>query len=380
MAPCADSDSPTDFVPPPSYQISQEQFDRKTSHAIQLSSSIQQPITDDDGWPIYDATAFEAVAKSYEHSSGSSSAGLSGADVPRHGRQASYTGLPSSTDSMKTKSGERRRRNHRSDREYPSERLATPPPPFSATGPSLDGPPFEDVVTLSYYAPPDSQGRPPSLSPVTQPAPLRLPSPGPSQRVPDPPTRPHAHSNPYRSHRQVAPPPNIPSGLRPSSAITRVEFDPQMAYWPNGRNGNNASIQGGASSFYNHAVASQLTASANTVPNTPQTSYHDRSDGMSAPYSSGYSESTYGRYQATSPVSQLAPDEPHTTRPHSHRFSSPASLQSGPHMVSSTTLPPGAGYAQGPSGAARGPLPPAPYSQWAGNEGQLVQDIYGVNG
>lgn len=104
MAPCADSDSPTDFVPPPSYQISQEQFDRKTSHAIQLSSSIQQPITDDDGWPIYDATAFEAVAKSYEHSSGSSSAGLSGADVPRHGRQASYTGLPSSTDSMKVRS------------------------------------------------------------------------------------------------------------------------------------------------------------------------------------------------------------------------------------------------------------------------------------
>jgi hypothetical protein len=103
MAPCADS--PTDFVPPPSYQISQEQFDRKTSHAIQLSSSIQQPIIDENGWPIYDEAAFEAVAKSYEHSPpGSSSAGLSDADFPRHGRQASYAGLPASTDSMKVRS------------------------------------------------------------------------------------------------------------------------------------------------------------------------------------------------------------------------------------------------------------------------------------
>ena len=101
MAPSADS--PTDFVPPPSYQLSQEQFDRKTSHAIQLSSSIRQPIIDEDGWPIYDATAFEAVAKSYEQSSpGSSSSG--GADIPRHGRQPSFTGLPPTTDSMKVRS------------------------------------------------------------------------------------------------------------------------------------------------------------------------------------------------------------------------------------------------------------------------------------
>ena len=101
MAPSADS--PTDFVPPPSYQLSQEQFDRKTSHAIQLSSSIRQPIIDEDGWPIYDATAFEAVAKSYEQSSpGSSSSG--GADIVRHGRQASFTGLPPTIDPMKVRS------------------------------------------------------------------------------------------------------------------------------------------------------------------------------------------------------------------------------------------------------------------------------------
>ena len=264
MAPCADS--PRDFVPPPSYQLSQEQFDRKTSHAIQLSSSIRQPIIDEDGWPRYDPAVFEAVANSYEQSPyGSSSAG---ADIPRHGRQASYTGLPPSTDSMKvrssfsflpfyrphihsfsqTRSSERRRRNQQSDPDYP-DRLATPPPPFSATGPSLDGPPFEEVVTMSYDAPPpDSQLRPPSLSPVTQPAPLRLASPGPSQRYPDPSTRRQTHTNPYQPHRMAPPPPNIPSRLTPSSAISRLEFDPQMAY---GRNGGHSSIQGGgASSFY----------------------------------------------------------------------------------------------------------------------------------
>lgn len=49
-------------------------------------------------------------------------------------------------------------------------------------------------------------------------------------------------------------------------------------------------------------------------------------------------------------------------------------------MVSSTNLPPGAGYAQGPSAAARGPTPQVPYSQWGGSEAQLVQDIYGGHG
>ncbi|KAI9447847.1 hypothetical protein H4582DRAFT_31137 [Lactarius indigo] len=244
MAPSADTTpSPTDFVPPPSYQLSQEQFDRKTSHAIHLSYSIPQPIIDKDGWPIYDAAAFEAVARSYEQSPpGSSSAGT-GADMSRHGGQASFASLPPSTDPMKARSSERRRRNHHPDRDFPSgDRLATPPPPFTATGPSLDGP---------QTAP--TQPRPPSLSRVTQPiAPLRLPSPGPgpSPRFSDPQTQNQAPSNPYHSQRLAPAPPDIPSRLIPASTITRVEFDPQMAYSPNGRNGNHSAVQGGASAFY----------------------------------------------------------------------------------------------------------------------------------
>ncbi|KAI9467208.1 hypothetical protein BJY52DRAFT_1237064 [Lactarius psammicola] len=380
MAPSADA-SPTDIVPPPSYQLSQEQFDRKTSQAIQVSSSIHQPIIDAEGWPIYDEAAFEAVVKSYEQSPlGSSSAGLPGADMSRHGRQASFVGLPPPTGPMKTRSSERRRRNHYPDRDFQSEpRLATPPPPFTATGPSLDGPPFEEVVTLPYPGPPadSTQPRSPSLSRVTQPVtPLQLPSPGPSPRFSDPQIQTQALSNPYHSHRRAPAPPDIPSRLIPASTITRVEFDPQMAYSPNGRNGNHTPVQGGASAFYNHAVASQLSTSPTTTT-SPQTG----SDRVSSPpYASGYSGSTYRRHQATSPVSHLTPDERTTTLSRGLRFSAPAPLQPAPHMVSSTSLPSGSGYAPRPSGPVRGPLPPVPHPRWGGSEAQLVQDVYGGHG
>ncbi|KAH8988571.1 hypothetical protein EDB92DRAFT_1871282 [Lactarius akahatsu] len=389
MVPSADTTpSPTDFVPPPSYQLSQEQFDRKTSHAIQLSSSIPQPIIDEDGWPIYDEAAFEAVAKSYEQfPPGSSSAGL-GADMSGHERQNSFTSLPPSTGPMKNRSSERRRRNRHPDPDFLSEdRLATPPPPFTATGPSLDGPPFEDVVTLSYPGPGPqavpTQPQPPSLSRMIQPiAPLRLPSPGPgpSPRFSDPQTQTQtqnqAPSNPYHSQRLAPAPPNIPSRLIPSSTITRVEFDPQMAYSPNGRNGNNSAVQGGASAFYNHAVASQLSTSP-TMTTSPQGGYPDR-----VSYSTGYSGDTYRRQQVTSTVSHSTPTtEPrYATISHGLRFSAAASLQPAPPMVSSTSLPSGSRYPRRPSGPVRGPLPPVPHGRWGGSEAPLVQDVYGGNG
>lgn len=264
MAPREDS-SPTDIVPPPSYQLSQEQFDRKTAHAIQLSSSIRQPIIDEDGWPIYDAATFEAVAESYGQSS---SAGPQDADIPRHQSQASFPSLPPPPESMKvrssylpysssipqkfnefslqTRSSDRRRRNHNADRDFPSEpREATPPPPFTPTGPSLDGPPFDEVVTMSYRAPdPPTQNRRASRSPVTHPI-----APGRSQRFSDPQIQTQFQApppNPYDSFRRPPVQPDIPSRLIPSSTRTRVEFDPQLAY---GRNSNNATVQG-ASSFY----------------------------------------------------------------------------------------------------------------------------------
>ncbi len=108
MSPFADTNPmdlalPHSHPPPPSYQLSQDEFDQKTSHAIGLSSSIYHPIIDEDGWPSYDAAAFEAVAKSYQQ--GSSSA-VPGADVSRHQRQSSgaSASLSPATDSMKVRS------------------------------------------------------------------------------------------------------------------------------------------------------------------------------------------------------------------------------------------------------------------------------------
>lgn len=85
--------SPTDTVPPPAYQISLEEFDQKTSHAVQLSSTTTLPV-DEDGWPIYNAAAFEAVAESSAHSlSASSSAGILNTDTSRYERQGNNPSL-----------------------------------------------------------------------------------------------------------------------------------------------------------------------------------------------------------------------------------------------------------------------------------------------
>lgn len=77
---------PTDARPPPSYQMSVEEFDQKTSRAMQLASSTPYPV-DEDGWPIYDPAAFDAAAESYENPpSSSSSAGFPSSETNRQVR------------------------------------------------------------------------------------------------------------------------------------------------------------------------------------------------------------------------------------------------------------------------------------------------------
>ncbi len=75
--------SPTDTIPPPSYQMSLEEFDRKTSQAIQNA-----PVLDEDGWEVYDSEVFESAAGNHEHSPpSSSSARILGTDTSRHVRE-----------------------------------------------------------------------------------------------------------------------------------------------------------------------------------------------------------------------------------------------------------------------------------------------------
>ncbi|KAH9977591.1 hypothetical protein BGW80DRAFT_1249345 [Lactifluus volemus] len=380
--------SPTGFVPPPSYQISQNELDQKTSQALQLSSSTT---VDDDGWQIYNAAAYESVAESYEHDHsppGSSSAGVIGfnADTSRHERQErrpSVLKLSSPTRHMKNRSSDRRRRNPQHDPEFP--RSVTPPPPFTPTGPSLDGPPFEEVVGLPYrYSGLDSHTSSPLDPPLSPPrsAPLQTTQPVAPLRSPN-----HRFSDPhipttadtYASHRPRSVLPDVSPGPNPSSMVTRVEFDPQMAYSPYGGMVNHTSMQAGATAFYNHAVASQLATGPTTGPST-QSSFPER---VSSPYSSGYPSTPYWTPQVTPSMSHLTGDEPHhqqdirfstivpSTYPHPH--------PSSPSSISSTS-------GQQPSGNVRGPLPPVPSSneelpheRWARSEAQLLQDIYGGN-
>jgi hypothetical protein len=59
--------SPTDAAPPPSY-LSLEEFDQKTSQAMQNA-----PKVDEDGWEVYDPAAFEPAAEIHGRSPPSSS-------------------------------------------------------------------------------------------------------------------------------------------------------------------------------------------------------------------------------------------------------------------------------------------------------------------
>src|SRR5712672_2342836 len=78
--------NPVDAVAPPSYQMSVEDFDHKMTRALQLSSSTTY-LVDEDGWPIYDPTAFEAAGENNRPlPPTSSSAGILGASAP-HERQ-----------------------------------------------------------------------------------------------------------------------------------------------------------------------------------------------------------------------------------------------------------------------------------------------------
>ena len=84
---------PTDSPPPPSY-LSLEEFDQKTSQAMKNA-----PEVDEDGWEVYDPTAFEAAPGNHERSPpSSSSARILGPSANRHerqGRRSSGRALPS---------------------------------------------------------------------------------------------------------------------------------------------------------------------------------------------------------------------------------------------------------------------------------------------
>jgi hypothetical protein len=122
-----------------------------------------------------------------------------------------------------------------------AEDRSLPPPPFVAVGPSLDGPQYEDVVTLAYHG---NGSSPPS--PLTSPVPVNSLLP-----IPSPPDQPvYSHTQPLVQHLPQEPvlsplsPPSInthrmeprpmasTSLNRPAQTpeIPHMDFNPSVAY------------------------------------------------------------------------------------------------------------------------------------------------------
>jgi len=224
-------------------------------------------------------------------------------------------------------------------------------------------------IEPSYQHPPRS---PPPMQIPPPVEPLRLPP----HRLSDSQIR--GSTNPYPPRPgpmlDVRPRPN------PASTITRprVEFDPQMAYSPYGRSGNHSSIQD-VTTFYNHAVASQLATSPSTSPSAPSNYRESR---ISSPYASEF-PSTIHQGQVAAP--SVFPHEQYASHLQGYRLSSPVPPPPPPPPPQSLPAfyPPGSGHVRSQSGFGRGPLPPVPgpnvplsRPQWEESDPRLVQDAY----
>jgi hypothetical protein len=298
--------------PPPAYE-NEHDFDRKISDALQTSLSIssqpQQPsiLSQDDEWEEWDETKFEAAAAAArageqggtdeqarppisrhssekerlarqdaiqaEHSSEGASSSTSPPPTvrplnisrrlpysPPTKEQPSWLAEAQLDSSRESTSG----RNYRPsstthvhhvppEEEDPDEPL----PPFASVGPSLEGPPFEDVVRETRRLLPGSDADSPPQSP--------LDSVEDSDSLPEPP--PFPPPLPYGDHRQrsTSRQSTVPHMVRTSSLPSSsprpppMRFDPSIAYKKphafgafSHENENDSKAPVDASSFYKY--------------------------------------------------------------------------------------------------------------------------------
>jgi hypothetical protein len=334
-------------LPPPAYELTQEDLDRKISSAVEASLHISENATasssniDDDGFELWDEAAYQAAAaqlaqsnsmndnasssrplplpahpvarqasplpqkaplpgieclriarnsppREKERPSWYEEAGLGSGGSPSSSR-ATHAATPSSRPTPSAPLGARpgpgvqRALTRHADPYHPhrmpsdAEYDATQqPPPFSPMGPSLDGPPYEEVV-LSYSQHPDSRAPSPLSSPpvTTTSLPTHRPQPqfgamvAPTSRpqtpraAPQPPSssRPHAQLPdiaPLRPrHAQtMGPRPTTVYSVSSQVANTTIAFDPSSAYTkPSLLKANTSSTSAyNASAFYRLAL------------------------------------------------------------------------------------------------------------------------------
>ncbi|KAG7096920.1 hypothetical protein E1B28_004322 [Marasmius oreades] len=268
-------------IPPPAY--TEQEFERKVSNVIQASLADDQ-----DEWEEWDEAKFEAAALQAQSSMSSSRPSSSGKKLPPciYPPEKLARELHSPSSHSLGQSSNARKINHPPTLELPQshhqllspgdihygddENTSAPPPAFTGVGPSLDGPPYEEVVRLSYNPYTREQ-----ISP-------RLPSPSWSSRREDIPPRPssaatsihsylseglgsheesHNQRNLYPStySRQSA---NYAPRVQP--AIPRMDFNPAVAYerpvpseLPATTRSHAQPID--ASAFYNSSISSYLS-------------------------------------------------------------------------------------------------------------------------
>ncbi|KAI0352944.1 hypothetical protein OH77DRAFT_1408317 [Trametes cingulata] len=358
--------SPQD-PPPPSYELSQHEFDQKTTRVIEESAAEPpEPRVDEDGFEVWDESVFEAAVNAMNalsvQGSGSSTGGTTvglgstssrppekalvepepqtaqGGSVPqasgstsraptlsrtkplrvskrvRPGKErpswAAEAGLDSTAPASRVEpqaGSSSRRESRRTSVRGPRRQLTvfnntgdvadpdrelTPPPEFTAVGPSLDGPPYETLV-MSYDGPeldpaealPDppsfdslpefqtpyppeavsQQGHDARAQPVhasTLPVNANVPASLPTR--PDP---HHSESMPPNA-RQTPSPAYHAASCQPRRKLPgepRLAFDPRMAYskpLPAAPQEDQSQPQAfDASAFYSHAVAAHFSTS-----------------------------------------------------------------------------------------------------------------------
>ena len=258
---------PTPAEPPPPAYVSDYDYDRKISDALQRSLTIShqpQPgssLLEDEEWEEWDEAKFEMAAARARTKPSSEKELLARQDALRSectsGEVSSSTsppptvngsrGLPASppikeqpswlADAQLTTSAASTSSNNFQpisqvhhlppEEEDPDEPL----PPFAAVGPSLEGPPFEDVVREPRRLPQGADADSPPESPLNSVADSDI-----LPEVPPLPLR-SDHRSPYDGPRFTAPrQPTLPPMIRttpfPNSSQRppSMRFDPSIAY------------------------------------------------------------------------------------------------------------------------------------------------------
>lgn len=287
-----------DFAqPPPAY--TEEEFDQKISLALDASLSVND---EPEEWEEWDEAKFQAAAHRLEANAGASSSSSSSTrvadllpakqkhweqyrqDKSRY-REEEVTAQPSYSASSSSSSSHHSAEPVQAStpvleaiRNDDDEDHSVPPPPFTPVGPSLDGPPFEEVVVLSppesIYIPPmiltfDGEDLPaPSTPPSPPPIIARTPSP---LRIPSPPPQDHVYRHsmpavPNQGPRITPRPVTTYNPLQPKQP--RIEFHSSVAYNkpPTGQGRLvNPSERVDPTAFYNSAVSAYLRPDRKSV-------------------------------------------------------------------------------------------------------------------